>query len=414
MKIKYLTFVLGVFLLTVSACKSDTPDVPDVDPEDTELMQFYIDLEPGDVIDSKDRYAKADVRIDGKGIFPDYEGTGGIRGRGNSTWQMPKKPYKLKLDSKESLMGLPAYKNWILLNSYLDGTLVLESIGYQMGHLLDIPFTNHVFPVELTLNGKYQGFYVFSEHKEVGEGRIDIGKDGWLLEMDVYYDEPLQFKSAKYNLPVMVKYPKHDKMSESEGQSVLAEIREDFEKLEALIYDSSFPDNDYLDYFDDRAFVDYMLVYMFTLNREINHPKSTYINKPAGGKYRMGIIWDFDWGYGYGGSESAPHFSPESVEWPLLFNEKDFVGGTFFSRLMEDPHNQELFKERWNWFRTNKYQELLKYIDDWATRVESAYENDHKVWGQRSASGDFQEDYAKIKDWLNGRANYMDRYVSQF
>ncbi|MFI3269271.1 MAG: hypothetical protein SNJ09_06030 [Rikenellaceae bacterium] len=30
-----------------------------------------------------------------------------IKGRGNSTWNMPKKPYRLKFDSKEALGGFP-------------------------------------------------------------------------------------------------------------------------------------------------------------------------------------------------------------------------------------------------------------------------------------------------------------------
>ena len=36
-----------------------------------------------------------------------YEGDMGIRGRGNSTWSYPKKPYAIKLDSKAEILGMP-------------------------------------------------------------------------------------------------------------------------------------------------------------------------------------------------------------------------------------------------------------------------------------------------------------------
>lgn len=38
-----------------------------------------------------------------------------IRGRGNVSWQQEKKPYKLKFDSKESLLGMPGSKHYALL-----------------------------------------------------------------------------------------------------------------------------------------------------------------------------------------------------------------------------------------------------------------------------------------------------------
>lgn len=119
-------------------------------------------------------------------------------------------------------------------------------------------------------------------------------KDGLLLELDSYSDEVWKFRSEKYELPVMLQFPKEKDMTREKRD----EIKNDFDKFEVLVFDPEFPDNDYLDYFDDLSFVNYMIVYHLTLNREINHPKSTYINKLAGGKYTMGIIWDFNHGFG--------------------------------------------------------------------------------------------------------------------
>ena len=78
-------------------------------------------------IDSKDNYINATITIEGNDWGEDYTGTTRIRGRGNSTWGMPKKPYRLKLDESTSILGLLPEKDWVLLANYIDPTLMLNS-----------------------------------------------------------------------------------------------------------------------------------------------------------------------------------------------------------------------------------------------------------------------------------------------
>ena len=400
---KYLFLLISVFFF---ACHSDPKPIDPVDPVETLVIpHIYVDVDGNQEIDSKENYFPATVTIDGKEIYDDFEGRTGIRGRGNTTWTYPKKPYRMKLDEKSSLFGLPSYKNWILLAEYLDGSMLYNSVPFEMGRMLEIPYSNHIIPVELTVNGEYQGVYVFSEHKEVGAGRIDIGEDGLLLELDSYFDEDWQFKSAFFDLPVMVKFPK------DMNSGKLEEIKSDFEILEALVADSSFPNNNYLDYFDDLSYVNYMLVYQLTLNREINHPKSTYINKKANGKYNMGILWDFDWGFGFG--VSGQHYDLSTAETPLFGNDP-LPGAVFFNKFMEDPHIQELFKARWEWFKTNKFDELKDHVTAYSEVIKLGYQRDHEVWGPRNATGNPDVDLQNMLLWLDARAAYIDLYISEF
>ncbi len=348
--------------------------------EKANLPHIHIAIENGEPMETRDkkRELNAVVRVEGKQNYPSYEGECTIRGRGNSTWGMPKQPYRIKLKEAASLMGLPAYKDWVLLNEYLDGTMLYNSVPYKAGQLLGIPFTNTVVPVELTINGEYRGVYGFTEHKEVGAGRIDVGDDGLLLELDVYYDEDWKFWSDHSNLPVMIQYPKSKNMNEQ----LLQAIRDDFNRLDRLVQDSSFPNNNYLDYFDDVSFVNYMIVYELTKNGEINHPKSTYINKPVGGKYRMGIIWDFDWAYGF--EEAYMHYNTAHAGEPLFWSgdKANHLGTGFFGRLMSDPHMRQLFKERWQWFKEEKLDLLKDYVVEYAEAVAPALQDDHAVWGR--------------------------------
>lgn len=404
---KYLNFFSILLVFTFFSCKKDKDNLAGDISEPAKIPHIHINVDNDAEINTKDFYLSADITIDGKNKYSNYEGRTGVRGRGNTSWQFPKKPYKLKLESAAPLFGMAPYKTWILLAEYLDGSMLYNSIPYETAKLLEIPYTNNVVPVELTVNGEYQGFYVFMEHKQVGPERIDIGDDGLLLELDAYFDEDWQFKSDNYDLPVMVQFPKSDNMTNDK----LDDIKSDFEIFEALVADPSFPNNNYLDYFDDLSFVNYMIVYELTHNREINHPKSTYINKKAGGKYRMGIIWDFDWAFGY--SQNQQHYDLSSVNDPLL-GSGTAPGTVFFSKLMDDPHLQNLFKDRWNWFKANKFEKLKKHVEDYAELVRQAMEADHEVWGPRNSSGDIDVDLQNALTWLEARANYIDNYVASF
>ena len=92
------------------------------------------------------------------------EATFGIKGRGNSTWSAPKKPYAIKFDKKTSLMSLPEDKSWVLLANYYDTSLLRNDLAFYMGHEMSIlDYTPHFYPVELTLNGEYKGIYQLGE-----------------------------------------------------------------------------------------------------------------------------------------------------------------------------------------------------------------------------------------------------------
>jgi hypothetical protein len=98
----------------------------------------------------------------------------GIRGRGNSTWGWPKKPWKIKLDEKASLLGMPADKEWALLANYSDRTLVRNIVAMRLSEICGFSWTPRMRSVEVYLNGGYQGVYTLCEHKKVSSDRVDI------------------------------------------------------------------------------------------------------------------------------------------------------------------------------------------------------------------------------------------------
>ena len=103
-------------------------------------------------IPSKDYYLEGTLAVNGRGGYEDYTGKTEVKGRGNSTWGYPKKPYRLKLNKKAEICGLGKAKNYVLLANHLDPTLMLNSVEFKTGRLLELPFTNDAMPVDVVLN----------------------------------------------------------------------------------------------------------------------------------------------------------------------------------------------------------------------------------------------------------------------
>ena len=373
------------------------------------VPHLYIQTENSIPITSKDDYVKANLKIEGLGIYEDYVGTTKIKGRGNSTWTFPKKPYRLKLDGAASLLGLPADKDWILLANYLDPSLMVTAIAMKTGQLLNMPYTNNIIPVEVTINGTYMGNYNFTEQKEVAPNRVDLEEGSVWLEMDSYYDEDYKFRSASYDLPVMVHYPDLAGYAPTNANTELAKIQTDFNTMEQLVSSSSFPNNNYLDFIDAPSMVDYLIVYNLCQNEEINHPKSTFLYKHKGGKYMMGEIWDFDWAFDFEDDNVYFNDYSKSLFWT---GSKAEEGTKFFSRFVTDPVIKTLYKQEWSSFKINKLPLLLQYFDEYAALITDSQKRDYAVW--KTGDGDFKGEVQKLRAWLQNRASYIDSYVANF
>ncbi|MEM1124789.1 MAG: CotH kinase family protein, partial [Bacteroidota bacterium] len=361
---------------------------------DNMLANFNITTNGRVPVNSKMEYVAAQIEIDGQQQFNDFVSTGQIRGRGNTTWTFPKKPFKIKLDDEEEILGLAAERDWVLLANYLDGTHMMNAVGMKTAQLLGMPFSNTVIPVEVTLNDDYLGLYMLTEQIEVKKNRVDVGKDGILLNLDTNFDESFQFASAKYRLPVTIKFPKEP------SRERVNEIKQTWQDFEDLVAADDFPNNDYLEHIDANSIANYFITYMLTGNEEINHPKSTYLFKTEDGKFHLGPVWDFDWGFAYEGS--LQHFS--SFDRPLFWTPPR-IGTTFFSRFLEDPEIRQLIKENWATFESNDLPELLRYIDDYAFIIRAARARDWKEW--QRGNGNFDVEAVSLKNWLSNRGRWM-------
>jgi hypothetical protein len=331
-----------------------------------------------------------------------------IRGRGNSTWDYPKKPYRLKFKRNVPFFGLPAAENWVLLAEYQDPTFLMNAVGFELSrNIFELPYTPSYQHVHLYLNATYQGLYALTEHRQadplgVGtSGRVEIDfNSGWFVEIDARWDESPKFRTENYDLPIMIKDP--------ESVSTHNYIKNDLNKLLNLMASSDFPENGYRELIDLHSVVDFLMINEIVNNHELAHPKSIFCyKKDTRSKISFGPLWDFDWGF--------------SMDYPSIHtyfvnpNGKTRVH-TFFKRFFEDPIFVQMYKARWN-EKYSQLQSIPNFIHEMGQKLEISVAKDTKRW---NVSGGYQADYPtdynveinKMTTWFDQRISWLNTQIN--
>lgn len=416
MKVSF--YHLGVCVLLLGACTKkpidpmqhswivDVEEIASLDERVSAILpHLYINTAAEAEVLSKDEYLQATIDIEGNGNFQDVEKlVTRIKGRGNSTWTKPKKPYRLKLDKKTSMFGLSPAKDWVLLANYNDYTLMTNAVAMKIGRQLGMPYTHDIIPIDVTINGIYRGNYNLTQQVEIHENRVNVGEGGVLWELDSYFDEEWQFKSEKSNLPVMLKDP------DVESTAQFEQWKSDFQQFDNLLYNSKFPKNNYENVFDRQQFVNFLIVNMLVGNHEIGHPKSVYVHKKVGGKFTMGPLWDFDYAFGFSEEHKRTYFN--YVDLSLIRDNDARVGVRFYKKILKDPAVKALFRTTWEDFKNNKFNELMEFIEQYASSIRESQKKDFAKW--KIGNNAHAQNKADLKTFLRKRTVVLDTFISGF
>ncbi len=401
--------------------------VDSVQTRTTGLPVFYVNLQDypewTELQGAKDDKHPATLRMDGNGMFDDLpEQTVEFRGRGNSTWNMLKKPYRFKMNSKVALCGLPKDKTFVLLANYIDCTLMRNTIAFWVANYLEMPFSNHGIPVRVFFNGIDKGAYLLTEKIGIGGGSVDIDEDkGMLFELDSNYDENYKFYyyGNGHELPVMVKDPDITEINLPEGYTVdqyFLAWKADFTEMADAV-SAADPDADLSQYIDLEQMAKYFIVACLANNHELDHPKSFYIHKEALGKdavYKFGPNWDYDWAYTFNGREGAP------ANVPLVSGSGDCTGGLFIMNIFKNKAFRAIFKQQWDNFIAEGYPKLKVYMEEYARLIEPQAIDNGKLWPDDNSvswrlsrsSFEFRNNFEELKTWLDERVAYCNSHAN--
>lgn len=273
----------------------------------TNLPAIYIETYNKVAITSKEAYVYATMwYVDENDMVTRYDSLQ-IRGRGNSTWGLRKKPYRLKFHSKEKFLGkgYAKAKSWTLLANAGDKTLIRNAVTSAMGEFMGMKFCPAYKFVDLNLNGTYLGNYQISDQVEVRPHRVNIIEQdyplsetsditgGYLLEVDGFKDGNC-FTTTKGQVPIRIHYPDEDEIVASQNSY----IRNYMRNFESVLYG-----NDYLDAEKGyRRWVDSVSLANWFVGTEVSANidgyYSTYFYKNQDDSLLYwGPMWDYDIAY---------------------------------------------------------------------------------------------------------------------
>lgn len=348
--------------------------------------------------------------------------------RGNASTQFPKKPYRIKFDSKQQPLDAPAKaKKWTLINNYGDKTLMRNLLAFHISQQMGMPYTPYGRAVDVMLNGEYKGCYQLCDQIEVNKNRVNIDEmettdisgenltGGYLWEIDAYAYEEVSWFNSNHNIPVTIKSPDEDEITPEQTKY----LKDFFNAMEADVYGANFDDcnNGWRRLLDEETFLKHFLIGEFSGNTDTYW--SVYQYKKRGeDKIYTGPVWDFDIA-----------FDNDYRTYPLN-NKADFVCfsggsvagdmGTFVHRIiLQDANTLPQIRELWMQAKNHGITEdaLCTWIDDMANTIDRSQQLNFMRWDILNrqehmnpiARGSFENEVNYLKEYITKRIQWLDK-----
>ena len=375
---------------------------------------------------TKDTWVDAIIEIDGGGKFEDLTAETQIKGRGNSTWGWAKKPYALKLGKKQEVMGMPKHKRWCLIANYIDLTHLRNRTVYHMGTGTSLDYTPRNEYAEFYFNDVYQGLYLVTEQIKEDENRVNITEmkktdnsgeavtGGYLLEFDTNYDEDKKFRSTTTNIPVNIKYPDPEDITDEQFEYIRQYVNEADEAIAAVAKGED--SQRAWELVDMQSMADFWIVFEVAGNHEILHPKSVYFHKERGQKLTAGPLWDFDYET-FMASDARKWINYQITSTSFYPWYKDNWWNVL---LMHDESFRKLVKSRWTAVKPFLLT-LPQYITEQSEEIEAAAEKDATKWPISSIptpnddrGKSFKQAVTQLKSTISERIEWLDSQISQW
>lgn len=428
----------------------------------TELPVLH--MKPDYLINSKDNYVQTYIELydktpesTGEGWWDSAEkGKIEMRGRGNSTWGLPKKPFRMKFTEKFSPIGLnhAKEKSWVILAQDMDKSLLRTHLAFEYSRILFNPSENYHHEKAVlftpcskfinvyltgqyydsstgrtrTMDGEYLGVYQMSDQVQRADGRIAVDKlkasdgadpekitGGYVLEADLHEGNHYTNKGIKFTY----KYPEDDDYDQAQYNYISNYLNE----AEAALYGSNYkdPENGWRKYFDEKTLADFIIIKEFV--GDLDGYTSTYIYKRRGcEKIFFGPIWDCD--KGWNNDKRVPHYEYQPLQSLMIyagFWMPPYVNNDWFQRLWTDETFRAFVAKRW----AAKKEELKAVTDKVLTEVPEnmakAIEANFDVWpfyyqysGEANMPAkDYPSEIQRIRTLSADREALLDRLFNQ-
>lgn len=393
-----------------------------------------------------------------------------IRCRGNSTYETApnrlgdsgKYSYKIKLDTKENMLGMGKSKHWVLIANYYDVTNMRNKLTYDLSGAMGLTYTQSRWVV-VYLNGEYQGLYTLCESIRIEGDRVDItdwedtaelvaetialregmtkdqtkelknamendlswitsGKfrtykisdyidisdaditSGYLLEYDMRQDGD----TSKFTTGRGVKIQLDSPTALSTNTKMFNYVKNIIADMEEAFYSDTFTTNEgkhYSEFVDMDSLVNYFMLFHLFKNIEFGW-LSIFLYIEDGTIY-FGPAWDFDGSSGNQVTLTDDWMNGES--WFYMNGRADW-----WKELCGDPYFVTRVQERWQEIQPllSLYTESLPIWNNYIATEANANFNHFgapKNWYIGGSCKSFSSEYSTLINWLSRRKNWLNQ-----
>ena len=407
-----LGFLTGLVALSFSlaGCFWENPDNnPEYLPLDDSkypyagLPRLVIETDGFHEIRERETEFPSKLQIYGKDTYESEVYSLTVRGRGNSSFKMPKYGMKLEFDDKVSLFGMPKNRDWALIANYGDKTHLRNYMMTRLSEWLGARWTPKMQFVEVYLNRKYMGLYLLSETVKVAKERVDIAENDttFLVEKEdtKKYDPPYVITNRGYIYHI--KSPKNP--DEKTTQLLLSHLNE----LENVVWNfERWTPEEIQEWISMEDFLPFYWIQEFSKNEDGNYARSVYFTWEKGGPIRFGPLWDFDLAFGNASREKNKPATDFYIRYYRLYNS-----------IFRSDWVETVAKAYWQ-ERREKFRPLADSVSLYEAMIRKAVKNEYRRWpiisntenwALKDPYDSYEEGVEVMIQWMRERFDWIDK-----
>ena len=330
-----------------------------------------------------------------------------VRGRGNSSFKMPKYGMKLEFTDKVSLLGMPKNRDWALVANFGDKTHLRNYMMTRLSEWLGAKYTPRMQFVEVYLNRNYMGLYLLSETIKVGKNRVNIDENDttFLLEKEdsKKFDPPYVLTDNQYYYHI-----KSPKNPSPETEKLLKSHLNAFENFMEDYY--LHRANEIKNWLDVDDFLLFYWVQEYSKNEDGNYARSVFMTWKKGEPIHFGPLWDFDLAFGNASREQNQN--PE--DWYIRKYRLNYY-------IMQNSVVKEAALDYWNNHRKT-FKALIDSIPVYRAIIEKAIDNEYRRWpvigntenwALKDPYDSYDEAVEVMTEWMKKRYQWIDNEIGE-
>lgn len=347
-----------------------------------------------------------------------------VEARGQTSLIFPQVSYLLKFQKDVDFSILDSQikpaRSWILYAPFLDLSLIRNVLAYDlsrsMGH-----FSAQSTPVEVIVNGNYQGMYYLMERIENHPNRLNLFQNetdeesvltnAFLVEIGSSKGSKSSILHHRYGWAILHGLNRE----QTKGEQYIVSVNSAMESMEYMIRTGS---SDLEEVIDFQSFADYIILNEAMKNTDA-YRLSTYFHRYNGDDNRRihaGPVWDFNLSLG----NCIERNSNSSEGW--IFNTNDGID-TLWPMLMARSDFKTYFRKRYQELRTDLFSDIgiERRIDSLVSLV-AVFKVNHyvrfkwprrKFWPYETLPESYESEIQQIKLFIKNRMYWMDSQLKE-